>query len=109
MPVLASPTATIPLEVDTTLDSNEVAYQACSTADGDCSLRGAISVANADPGNDYAITLPEGTFAFSLAGSGEDNNATGDLDLSGNITLNGAGAMSTTIDANQRDRGLHVL
>lgn len=108
-PVQAAPTAIIALDIDTSLDSNGAAFQVCTSDPADCSLRGAISRANADTTNEYIITIPEGMFAFSLAGSREDNNATGDLDLSGNITLSGAGAISTTINANQRDRGLHIF
>ena len=45
----------IPLVVDTTVDFNEAAYQACSKAPEDCSLRGAISKVNADPVQEYTV------------------------------------------------------
>ncbi len=94
--------------VDTTTDSNAAAYQQCTAAADDCSLRGTISKANALAGAD-TITLPAGTYALTRAGAPEDANATGDLDLTSDITLNGAGASSTIIDANQLDRVLQVF
>ena len=60
--------ATITVTVDTTTDSNDAAYQACTAAADDCSLRGAISKANADSGNDYVITLPTGTYTLTIGG-----------------------------------------
>jgi hypothetical protein len=105
-PAHAAPDATF--VVDTTTDSNDVAYQACTAAADDCSLRGAITKANALAGAD-TITLPAGTYTLTLAGAGEDANASGDLDLTSDITLNGAGAATTIIDAGQLDRGLEVF
>ena len=72
------------------------------TADGacdaDCSLREAIIAANDSPGADI-ITVPAGVYVLSLAGSGEDSAATGDLDIRDDLTLSGAGATQTIIDA----------
>ena len=98
--------------VDTTTDSNDAAYQVCSGAAGDCSLRGAISKANAAAGDD-TITLPAGTYTLTLAGKGEQANATGDLDITQNLTINGAGVGTTIIQAgtttgNGIDRVLHI-
>jgi CSLREA domain-containing protein len=92
-------------------------------ADGQCSLREAISNANAGfstvlgPGEcppaagDDTIVLPAGHFVLSRAGKSEDLNATGDLDLipSSPMAIAGAGAGATTIDGNGVDRVLHVL
>jgi CSLREA domain-containing protein len=91
-------------------------------ADGHCSLREAIQAANAraapfpgagecaaGDGND-TVVLPSGTFKLTIAGAGEDANATGNLDvLDARLTISGAGAGSTTIDANHLDRALDVL
>lgn len=105
----AAPMETIVLDIDTTLDSNEVAYQACTPAPDDCSLRGAISVANADSANVYTLNLLAGTYMITLSGRKEDNNATGDLDLNGTINLIGADAATTIINAAQKDRVLQVF
>jgi hypothetical protein len=40
---------------------------------------------------------------------GEDNAATGDLDIHGSVTIKGAGANSTTIDANSLDRVFQIF
>src|SRR3990170_5334510 len=60
-------------------------------ADGDCSLREAIQAANTDTAVDACpagsgadtITLPAGTYNLTMAGTGGDANATGDLDITG--------------------------
>ncbi|MBE2199053.1 MAG: CSLREA domain-containing protein [Anaerolinea sp.] len=83
----------------------------------DCSLREAIQAANTDTAfggcsagsGDDIINLPAGTYTLSISGSGENSNATGDLDIASNITVIGAGAGQTTINANSIDRVLHIL
>jgi len=89
--------------------------------DSRCSLREAISSANADaapftgagecaPGSGAdTVTLPPGTFKRVIAGGGEDANAAGDLDVTSAMTIAGSGAASTIIDADGKDRVLHVL
>jgi CSLREA domain-containing protein len=80
--------------------------------DGDCSLREAILAANSDTavdacsaGNgDDVITLPPGLYTLTLHGAGEDDALTGDLDLTGNLTINGAGMNVSIIDGNGSDR-----
>lgn len=78
-----------------------------NTAAGDLSLREAIREANASPGADE-IVLPAGTFNLSLVGADEDSAATGDLDITDDLTITGAGAGSTTIQGNGIDRVFHV-
>lgn len=82
------------------------------TADGvcgaDCSLREAISAANANPGPDTVI-LPAGTYTLTLTTTLEDDNADGDLDIRGDLTLIGAGAATTAIVAAGGDRVFHLL
>ncbi len=79
----------------------------CATAGSVCTLRAAVQEANALAGAD-TITLPAGTYTLTLPGSGENAAAFGDLDLTSNITLNGAGAATTIIDGNSIDRVFHV-
>ncbi|MFH2010388.1 MAG: choice-of-anchor Q domain-containing protein [bacterium] len=82
-----------------------------------CSLREAIEAANTDSAfggctagsGDDVISVPAGTYALTLAGAGEDANATGDLDLSSNIELQGAGRTLTVLDGGDLDRVLHIL
>src|SRR5678816_4255422 len=66
----------------------------CATAAGTCSLRAAVQEANAHAGPDV-ISLPAGVYRLSLFGPGEDLAATGDLDVTGELQVNGAGADTT--------------
>src|SRR6516165_10315062 len=50
---------------------------------------GAITAANANPGAD-TVVLSAGTYTLAIPGTGEDANATGDLDLTDDLTLQGA-------------------
>jgi CSLREA domain-containing protein len=105
----AASAATIP--VTTTADA--------TTTDGQCSLREAISTVNdpagmgngdctpATTGGANTITLGAQTYKFANGGAGEDANAGGDLDIAGtttSLTISGAGAGSTVVDANHVDR-----
>ena len=92
--------------VNSTLDEVDAAAGdgVCATAGGDCTLRAAIQEANALTGA-RVITLPAGTYTLTIAGRGEFDAATGDLNIGPNgITINGASATSTIIDANGIDR-----
>ncbi len=106
LPTQAVPTAGLfYLTVDTTDD--DPARSTCDGAiDNDCSLRGAISFANASSTDSYIhITIPAGLYAFAVNGTGEDANLTGDLDILDNfVFLEGAGTSLTTIDALTMDR-----
>src|SRR5262245_53738946 len=55
-------------------------------AQGNTTLRAAVMEANALTGED-AITLPSGTFSFSLRGPGEDAATTGDLDVTDSLMI----------------------
>lgn len=72
-------------------------------AAGNVTLRAAIQQANALSGGD-TITLPAGNFFLNLTGSGENNCATGDLDILDGVTLTGAGADVTFINGVSQDR-----
>jgi hypothetical protein len=71
------------------------------------SLREAILGSNANAGPD-TILLPAGAYVLSLAGASEDASLTGDLDVHDSVTLQGAGADQTVIDAAQLDRVMFV-
>ena len=89
--------------------------------DGLCSLREAITAAytheasGALPGEcvagtgDDVIRLNPGHYFLSIPGAHEDANASGDLDVRSELTIEGAGAASTIIDAVGIDRALEIL
>jgi hypothetical protein len=76
-------------------------------ASGKTSLRAAIMEANA-LGGDCQIILGPGTYKLSLGPSGDDNAVRGDLDITGRLTITGAGASATVIDGNSLDRVFHL-
>ena len=90
--------------------------------DGNCTLREAVIAANTDlpvdrcPAGSGAdtILLPAGTYVLSLTGPGEDASQSGDLDISSDVTIRGAGAAVTYIDGGSfsepvSDRVIHIL
>ena len=103
---VAAPTDTI--TVNTTTD--EV------NSDGDCSLREAVQSANTDTAVDACtqgngadtISLLAATYVLTITGTNEDAAATGDLDLTADVTIDGAGAGSTMVDGNAIDRVFHI-
>ncbi|MEM1088771.1 MAG: right-handed parallel beta-helix repeat-containing protein [Pseudomonadota bacterium] len=93
-----------------------------SAPDAGCTLREAISVANAGLGDalgcvstelgsgfplSYSIEVP--ALVYTLSGGIDDGNAGGDLDLLGEIRISGAGPEATVIDGNGIDRVLHLV
>jgi len=120
--------ATIAVALTTQVHAASITVNTTSdelNTDGDCSLREAIQSFNtqsavdacaAGAGND-TITLPAGTYALTIPGSGEDGNATGDLDVGSafvvpvnpiTLTIQGAGATTTVIDGGGLDRVLQL-
>jgi CSLREA domain-containing protein len=97
------------LTVDSTADAIDAAPGdgVCATATGVCTLRAAVQEANAIDGQDD-ITLPAGTYTVSISGAGEDGAATGDFDITDDLTIVGAGAGKTIIDAALLDRVFDV-
>ncbi len=81
---------------------------ACDIGWGPCTLRAAVQEANALPGAD-TISLPAGTYTLDIVGSGEDASATGDLDITGNLTINGAGMATTIVDGGAVDTVFEIL
>ena len=77
-----------------------------------CSLRAAVIAANRDqnvggckavPGTD-SIYVPEGTYALTITGRKEDASQQGDLDITTNLSIFGAGVNKTIIDGKESDR-----
>ena len=118
VPARAAPTATTyTIGVDAVKDNDP---------GSGCTLREAISVANAGkgPGTDpftgctvkgtaglppvtYKINLPAYTYTLTGA-SGENNNASGDLDIKANVIIMGQGASKTIISGGGIDRVFHI-
>lgn len=109
LPVTTVGATNFAVTVTTTVDSN---YACATTGMGICSLRDAIRFANTKTAADMTtITLPANIAPYTLTqtGPGEDNAVTGDLDITANVTINGAGASTTVIDGNQSDRVFQVF
>lgn len=75
----------------------------CADAGGNCTLRAAIMEANASVG-DNTIDLPVGEYVFTINGVNEDVAATGDLDISDNLTITGEDTRNTIVRADSLDR-----
>lgn len=87
--------------VNTTVDTQDASAGngVCADGAGACSLRAAITEANALAGADV-ITLPAGTYTETLVAANDNVNGGGDFDITSDITINGAGAGSTFVEAN---------
>jgi CSLREA domain-containing protein len=96
--VLASPTTYAVTKTDDTADG------AC---DSDCSLREAIIAANAHPGAD-TITLLAEPYTLTISGANENNSATGDLDITDDVTIGGASNATTSINGGGLDRVFQI-
>ena len=98
-----------------------------SAIDLQCSLREAIISANTDPfgviiappgecapgsGDDEIIFDPSTDglpLSILISGTDEDSAATGDFDISGNLTITGNGTGNTIVDGNFLDRVFHII
>ena len=79
---------------------------------GTCTLRAAVQAAD-NTGGASTITLPANTYKLTIPSTGTDNAANGDLDVDNTahnvaLTITGAGASSTVINANHIDRAFAV-
>ena len=71
-------------------------------------LRAAIQNAN-QAGQQVTVNVPAGTYRLTLKGANENESATGDLDITGDVRVIGAGAATTIIDAKKaKDRVFDV-
>ena len=94
--------------VDTTLDGVDLTpgNGICAATVG-CTLRAAVQEANALSGYD-TIVLGPGVHQLTLAGADEDLGATGDLDVTEDLAILGAGAAASVIDGAALDRVFDV-
>lgn len=83
----------------------------CLTKAQGCTLRAAVMEANALPGHDV-IRLRAEHYRLTIPGRREDAAATGDLDVTENLTIEGAGfdrpGAQTIVDGNRLDRVFDV-
>ncbi|MCA9773195.1 MAG: right-handed parallel beta-helix repeat-containing protein, partial [Myxococcales bacterium] len=97
--------------VDSTIDAVDAVPGdgVCATASAECTLRAAISEANALPGAD-TINLPAGDFKIGLPGAAGD--AGGDFNIRAPVTIVGESARSTALvgdsDENNLTRVLNI-
>ncbi|MEO8958175.1 MAG: choice-of-anchor Q domain-containing protein [Rudaea sp.] len=87
----------------------------CHTTAGTCTLRAAFMEANHASGAGATISIPAGIYRLTrsatIVGCAGDDETCGDLNLTAGspvITITGAGAATTIIDANQIDRVLNI-
>src|SRR5512141_789120 len=80
--------------VDRVDDANSAAAWVCSAAANDCSLRGALISADANPGS--IIQLPEGvvTITLSITPTGANDAASGDLNVTADVTVTHAPSLT---------------
>jgi CSLREA domain-containing protein len=107
---LTQPASAAIIVVNTTQDDYNVNT-------GTCSLREAIQAANTDaafggcPAGSGAdtIQLEAGPYILDELPTGDDNNVSGDLDVMGDLTINGPALPArAAIDANDIDRVFHL-
>ena len=77
-------------------------------AGGATTLRAAVMEANALAGDDV-INAPAGIYTLSVTGTDNDDATSGDLVVSGNLDISGAGATTTLVDADGLFRVFEVF
>lgn len=77
------------------------------TASGETTLRAAVQEANATPGPD-TIILPAGLIELSLESLTDHTAASGDLEITDDLVISGAGREESIIDASQIDSVFHI-
>jgi hypothetical protein len=80
----------------------------CATASNACTLRAAVQEANALAGPDV-VEVPAGVHTLTIAGAAEDLAATGDLDVTSDLTIEGSGTTLTEVDGGDDTRLFDVL
>ncbi len=97
--------------VDSTADDRDLG------SNGNCTLREALIAANQDVAVDACpagsgrdvVELPAGTYPLTIQGLYENAARVGDLDVTAPLTVHGAGADVTVVDAKRIDGVWHVL
>lgn len=96
--------------VNTHLDTPDLMLSddQCEDQAGFCSLRAAVQSTNYWPGP-QTILLETGVYTLTRTGVRENLAVTGDLDISGVLTITASAPTSTAIDGNSIDRVLDIL
>ena len=55
-----------------------------------------------------SIVVPAGNYKLTIAPSGTDDDSTGDLNITSDMTITGAGEGLTFVDGNQLDRVFNI-
>lgn len=100
----AAPVMAMTINVNSTAD---LALGGGGSCPGTCTLRAAIQTANASIGFDD-INVPAGTYTLAITGAGEDAAATGDLDVTDSVEIDGGGG-GVTVDGDAIDRVFHFV
>jgi CSLREA domain-containing protein len=109
-PIIAAPlTPGNTYTVNSTLDTPaaDASKNVCADANGRCTLRAAIMVANFFTGAN-TIILPAGVYTLTRPGY-EDGALVGDLNISNDLTIKGAGSSLTIVDGNGAVTGDRVF
>jgi CSLREA domain-containing protein len=80
----------------------------CATAGDLCTLRAAIQEANALSGPDV-VKLKTGLYMLTSGGASENDCATGDIDITNDLTIIGTGVKKTFINGGKLDRVFHII
>lgn len=111
--LIASPAIAVKITVNSTDD--------VIADDGKCTLREAVIAANTDTASGSikgecqagigadTIVLQGLVYFLSIEGTGEDNAATGDLDILNDLTITGKSANKTFINGSKIDRVFNVI
>lgn len=108
--VISQPLFAFTFDVDSPVDAvdDNPGDGVCHTAANTCTLRAAIQEANAWPGPDV-IRLPANVYTLTITGADEEKAATGDLDISDDLSITGADKTTTIIDGNNSDRVFDIV
>src|SRR5436190_4984695 len=95
----SNPTQAITFTVNSSDDAVDVSAGdgICATARGVCTLRAAIIETNALSRAD-TLLLPNGKFRLRIRGTDEDAGQTGDLDITNDLNIVGAGENASIVD-----------
>jgi CSLREA domain-containing protein len=113
--VVATMVAVVPAARAATTITVSSTTDTYSKADKVCSLRDAVEAVNTGAafgacpagGTATTIVLPQGTYTL-MAPTGSDDNSTGDLNIDAPVSIQGAGAASTTISAAHHGRVMRI-